>query len=133
MESHLSPEKPKVDKPKETKTDNEKKRKSRSNFVLHTDALLYLLLKRGWTVKIVKQKTAKVTSQNYKCVQLSKKGMMIEECIGEEDLYKLGAVFEEIFMKKAATIEDKCLSMEQADLIPDENPSETVSEEKKDV
>ncbi|EDR25816.1 hypothetical protein EDI_030540 [Entamoeba dispar SAW760] len=108
---------------------SEKKRKSRNGFVLHSNALLYLLLKKGWTIQLTKTKTAKVTLQNYKCIRLYKKGMMIEEYINEENLNELSSLFEDIFKAKECS-DDKNIRLEQADLIPHENSSETVSDDK---
>ncbi|KAL7712800.1 Uncharacterized protein QTN25_002128 [Entamoeba marina] len=110
--------------------DSEKKRKSRSNFVLHSNALLYLLLKKGWTIKLRKAKTAKLTTQSYKCVELVKKGLMIEEEINEDVLADLSACFEELAKSKEKD-DNKNVVLEQCDIIPNENSSETVSEDAK--
>ena len=109
-------------------TDTKKKRKSRTGFTLHTNALLYLLLKKGWTIKVTKTKKAKVTMQNYKCIELSREMEMIEERLNESDLNELSSQFDELVKVKEIG-EDKKITLEATDLIPNENSSETVSEE----
>ena len=108
--------------------DKDKKRKSRNSFTLHTYALMYLLLKKGWTIKLSKTKTSRVTMQNYKCVDLSRQMMFLEERMNEVELKDLSNQFEELIKGKEAS-DQKTITLDPTDLLPLENSSETVSEE----
>ena len=110
-------------------TDAEKKRMSRTSFTLHTNALLYLLLKKGYTIKLVKTKTAKVTMQNYKCIELHRSMTLIEEHMNENELNELSALFEDVIKAKNTSNDNKTITVEAKDILPVENSSETVSEE----
>ena len=66
--------------------------------------------------------------QNYKCIELSREMEMIEERLNESDLNELSSQFDELVKVKEIG-EDKKITLEATDLIPNENSSETVSEE----
>ena len=106
----------------------EKKRKSRNSYTLHTNALLYLLLKKGFTIKLVKTKTSKMTLQNYKCIELHREMQLIEEHMNEADLNELSSYFDDLVASKSQGNE-KTITLEAQDILPVENSSETVSDE----
>ena len=110
--------------------DNNKKTKSRNSFVLHSYALMYLLLKKGWTIKLSRTKKAKVTIQNYKCIELSRKLMLIDEHLNENEFKELENAIEELIQSKEKDEEsDNLIKLQQSDLIPLEDSSETISDE----
>ena len=75
-----------------------------------------------------KTKTSRVTMQNYKCVDLSRQMMFLEERMNEVELKDLSNQFEELIKGKEAS-DQKTITLDPTDLLPLENSSETVSEE----
>ena len=91
---------------------------------------MYLLLKKGWTIKLSRTKKAKVTIQNYKCIELSRKLMLIDEHLNENEFKELENAIEELIQSKEKDEEsDNLIKLQQSDLIPLEDSSETISDE----
>ena len=97
----------------------------RRKAALQASGALYLLLRQGWTVTVRAPTDAERRGE---CVRLVKRGRLVEEAVDPAVMRDLGEWFAMLLQDKAlrggATV-----ALEQADLVPPENSSETVSED----